>query len=77
MGANAVGIGRMQGLALAAGGEAGVVRALELIEDEVRRVLGLLGVTSFAQLDRRYVTSTAPLIRRGIDSPFPLLKEGY
>ena len=77
LGANAVGIGRMQGLALAAGGEAGVVRALELIEDEVRRVLGLLGVTSFAQLDRRYVTSTAPLIRRGIDSPFPLLKEGY
>ncbi len=77
LGANAVGMGRLQGLALAAGGEDGVVRALELIEDEVRRVLGLLGVTSFAQLDRRYVTAATSLIRRGIDSPFPLLKEGY
>ena len=77
LGADAVGLGRMQGLALAAAGEAGVVRALELIEDEVRRVLGLLGVTSFAQLDSRYVTRATPLVRHGIDSPFPLLKEGY
>ena len=42
LGAHAVGIGRLQGLALAAGGEAALVRALELLEDEVRRCLGLL-----------------------------------
>ena len=33
MGASAVGLGRLQGLALAAGGKAGVVRALELLEE--------------------------------------------
>ncbi|HZT49917.1 MAG TPA: alpha-hydroxy acid oxidase [Hyphomicrobiaceae bacterium] len=77
LGANAVGIGRLQGLALAAGGEAALVRALELLEDEVRRCLGLLGVTSYAALDRSYVAPVAPLLREGWDSAFPLLKEGY
>ena len=77
LGADAVGIGRLQGLALAAGGETTLLRALEILEDEARRVLGLLGVTSFTQLDRGYLESAMPLTRRGLDSPFPLLSEGY
>jgi isopentenyl diphosphate isomerase/L-lactate dehydrogenase-like FMN-dependent dehydrogenase len=77
LGADAVGIGRLQGLALAAGGEAALLTALELLEDETRRVLGLLGLTSFAGLDRSYLARAIPLSRRGLDSPFPLLKEGY
>jgi len=77
LGADAVGIGRLQGLALAAGGEEALVRALELLEDETRRCLGLLGVTSFAALDRSYLAPAVPLARHGLDSPFPLLKEGY
>ncbi len=77
LGADAVGIGRLQGLALAAGGEAALTRALELLEDETRRVLGLLGVTSFGQLDRSHLARATPLSRRGFDSAFPLLSEGY
>jgi glycolate oxidase len=77
LGASAVGMGRLQGLALAAGGEDGVVRALEMLADEVRRTLGLLGVRRFADLDRRYVTRATPIGRQGVDSYFPLLKEGY
>lgn len=77
LGADAVGIGRLQGLALAAGGEAALTRALEILEDEARRVVGLLGATSFAQLDRSHLAAATPLSRRGLDSPFPLLKEGY
>jgi glycolate oxidase len=77
LGANAVGIGRLQGLALAAGGEAALVRALELIHDEVTRCLGLLGVTSFAELNPGFVTAVAPIVRPWLDSAFPLLKEGY
>jgi glycolate oxidase len=77
LGAKAVGLGRLQGLALAAAGEAGLVRALELLEDEVRRTLGLLGVTSFAELDPSYVAAVAPIARPWLDSAFPLLKEGY
>lgn len=77
LGAQAVGLGRLQGLALAAGGEAGVVRMLELLQDEVARTLGMLGVTSFAELDRSYVTQVQPLGRSWLDSAFPLIKEGY
>lgn len=77
LGADAVGIGRLQGLALAAGGEATLMRALELLEDETRRVLGLLGVTSLGQLDRSFLANATPLSRRGFDSAFPLLGEGY
>jgi isopentenyl diphosphate isomerase/L-lactate dehydrogenase-like FMN-dependent dehydrogenase len=78
LGANAVGIGRLQGLALAAGGEAALVRALELLHDEVTRCLGLLGVTSFPELNPSYVADVAPVARRSwLDSAFPLLKEGY
>jgi glycolate oxidase len=77
LGANAVGLGKLQGLALAAGGEAAVVRMLELLEDEVRRCLGLLGVTTYAELDRTYVAAASPLPRTGMHSAFPLLHEGY
>jgi glycolate oxidase len=77
LGANAVGIGRLQGLALGAGGESAVVRMLELLEDEVIRCLGLLGVTSFAELNPSYVARAEPLGRPWLDSAFPLLKEGY
>jgi isopentenyl diphosphate isomerase/L-lactate dehydrogenase-like FMN-dependent dehydrogenase len=77
LGANAVGVGRLQGLALAAGGEAALVRALELLQDEVVRSLGMLGVTSFSQLNPGFLAPVAPLGRPWLDSAFPLLKEGY
>ncbi|MDX2157614.1 MAG: alpha-hydroxy acid oxidase [Hyphomicrobiaceae bacterium] len=77
LGADAVGLGRLQGLALAAGGEAGVVRMLELLETEMTSVLGLLGVTGFAQLDRTYIAKATPILRPGPFPAFPLLKEGY
>jgi glycolate oxidase len=73
-GADLVGIGRMQCFALAAGGEAGVVRLLELLEDEVQRCLGLLGVNNFAELDRTYLHAAAPANVPHVLSAFPLLK---
>jgi glycolate oxidase len=78
LGATAVGLGRLQGLALSAGGEAALVRALALLRDEVTRTMGLLGVASFAELNPSYVAAVAPVARQGwLDSAFPLLKEGY
>ena len=74
MGANLVGMGRMQCYALAAAGQAGVVRLLELLEDEVQRCLGLLGVASFADLDRSYLHAAAPANPPHVLSAFPLLK---
>ncbi|MGA2126934.1 MAG: alpha-hydroxy acid oxidase [Xanthobacteraceae bacterium] len=72
-GADLVGLGRMQCFGLAAAGEAGIVRMLELLEDEVQRCLGLLGVTTFAELDRSYLHPAAPTCQPGVLSAFPLL----
>jgi len=74
MGADLVGLGRMQCYALAAGGTAGIVRMLELLEDEVRRCLGLLGVTRFADLDRSCLTRAEAVTTPHVLSAFPLLK---
>ena len=73
-GADLVGIGRMQCYALAAAGEAGMVRLLELLEDEVTRCLGLLGVATFAELDASYLHPAEPVSSPHVLSAFPLLK---
>jgi glycolate oxidase len=73
-GADLVGIGRMQCFALACGGRSGVLRLLELLEDEVQRCLGLLGAASFADLDRSYLHPAAAVNLPHVLSAFPLLK---
>jgi isopentenyl diphosphate isomerase/L-lactate dehydrogenase-like FMN-dependent dehydrogenase len=72
-GADMVGLGRMQCYGLAAAGQAGIVRMLELLEDEVQRCLGLLGVNGFAELDRGYLHPAAPTSLPHVLSAFPLL----
>ncbi|HEY6259573.1 MAG TPA: alpha-hydroxy acid oxidase [Xanthobacteraceae bacterium] len=73
-GANLVGLGRMQCYALAAGGEAALIRMLEILDDEVRRCLGLLGVTKFAELDGSYLQPVPSVSAPHALSAFPLLK---
>jgi isopentenyl diphosphate isomerase/L-lactate dehydrogenase-like FMN-dependent dehydrogenase len=73
-GADLVGIGRMQCYALAAAGQAGIVRMLELLEDEVTRCLGLLGVSRFAELDRSCLSPAASTTLPHVLSAFPLLE---
>ena len=73
-GADLIGIGRLQCWALAAAGEGGIVRMLELLEDEVCRCLGLLGVNTFAELDNSYLHPAAPANAPHIFSAFPLLE---
>jgi glycolate oxidase len=73
MGADLVGIGRLQCFALAAKGEAGVLRMLELLEDEVIRCLGLLGLRNFSELDKSYLHQAAPTNLPHVFSAFPLL----
>jgi glycolate oxidase len=73
-GAHLVGMGRMQCYALAAGGQAGIARMLELLEDEVIRTLGLLGVTSFGKLDASYLHPAAPTHSPHVFSAFPHLE---
>jgi L-lactate dehydrogenase (cytochrome) len=55
LGARAVLVGRGYAYGLAAGGQAGVARALEILKSDVERTLRLLGCPSVAALDRSYV----------------------
>lgn len=78
LGAGAVGIGRLHCFGLAAAGEAGVVRVLEILEDEIRACLGMLGVTRWTELDGSYLHAGAPPVHSSaIGSAYPLLDEGY
>lgn len=55
LGARAVLLGRAYAYGLAAGGHAGVVRALEILRSDVERTVRLLGCPSVGALDRSYV----------------------
>jgi glycolate oxidase len=78
LGARAVAIGRLQGIALGAGGEAALVRVLEILEAEMRSAMGLLGARSIAELGPNSLAHAEPLSGRNwLESAFPLLREGY
>jgi L-lactate dehydrogenase (cytochrome) len=55
MGARAVLCGRAYAYGLAAAGEAGVDRAIEILRVDLERTLRLLGCASVGELDRSYV----------------------
>jgi glycolate oxidase len=76
-GATAVGTGRLEALAMAAGGAAAVTRALELLETEIRTNMALLGVRSVEELTPALLESAPPIVVPHALSAFPLLDEGY
>lgn len=75
LGARAVGLGKLQGWALAAAGEPGITRMLELIELEMRLALGLMGVTSLSQLNPSWVRPAQPVGLGSITSAYPVFNE--
>jgi isopentenyl diphosphate isomerase/L-lactate dehydrogenase-like FMN-dependent dehydrogenase len=77
LGAHCVGIGRLACMGLAAANEAGLVRVLEILEDEVRICLALLGVDRLSAVDGSYLHPATPVIAPHATSAFPLIEEGY
>jgi len=77
LGAHCVGLGRLACMGLAAAAEAGLVRVLEILEDEIRICLSLLGVDRYAALDGSYLHAATPVAPAHATSAFPLLAEGY
>jgi L-lactate dehydrogenase (cytochrome) len=55
LGARGVLIGRAYAYGLAAAGEAGVTRAIEILRNDVERTLQLLGCGSVAELNKSYI----------------------
>jgi len=74
LGAELVGIGRLYCYALAADGAPGVVRLLEIMENEIRSCLGLLGATSYAELGPSFLHTAMPTNLPHVHSAFPLLR---
>lgn len=71
-GAKAVAVGRMQAWALAAAGSAGVVRMLEILEEELIVNMGMLGVTKLAELTPAVLAAARPVVQPHPLSAFPV-----
>jgi len=68
LGARAVLVGRAYAYGLAAGGPAGVTRAIEMLRTEMDRTLKLLGCPSISALDRSYVNVNTHRLTREMES---------
>ncbi len=73
LGADAVGIGRLECIAMAAAGREGVVRMLRILKHEITTCLGLLGVTSWDELDESYLHRALPVDPPDVLSAIPFL----
>jgi len=76
LGCKAVTIGKLQGWGLGAGGQAGLVRVLELLEEELIIDMGLLGVTRVDQISAKFVCKAPPVCVPNEMSAFPHLPGG-
>ncbi|MCC6535308.1 MAG: alpha-hydroxy-acid oxidizing protein [Burkholderiales bacterium] len=63
LGAHAVMIGRSTLYGVAAAGEAGAARALEIFRDEIHRNMGLLGANTLSELGPQYLKFADPSLR--------------
>ena len=67
-------LGRLYCYGLAA---AGIKCMVELLEKEMKEVMGLLSVISLKQLGKSYISASTPTNLPGVHSAFPLMHEGY
>jgi glycolate oxidase len=75
LGARAVCMGRMQAWALAASGHAGVIRMLEILEEEIIVTMDHIGVSRLDELNPDYVTPAEPCVTPHPLSAFPVVME--
>jgi isopentenyl diphosphate isomerase/L-lactate dehydrogenase-like FMN-dependent dehydrogenase len=76
LGCKAVTIGKLQGWGLGAGGKDGLVRVLEILEEELIVDMGLLGVTRIDQIGPKHVCTAAPVASAHEMSAFPHMPGG-
>jgi glycolate oxidase len=72
-GADIVGMGRMEAIAMAAGGLDGLLRMFEILEHEIHTSMGLMGVTKLAELNASYLHAAPSVTPPSVLSAFPLL----
>jgi glycolate oxidase len=77
LGARAVGVGKLQGWALAAGGEQGITRMFELLAQEIHTTLGLMGVKSLKELNPSWVRPAMHTGKFGATCNYPVFDETF
>ncbi len=80
LGADAVGLGRLQGWALAAGGPEALAQCLKILRHEICETMALCGVTTLKDLDPSFVRAAPAVAPPSVFSAFPLLDladQGY
>jgi isopentenyl diphosphate isomerase/L-lactate dehydrogenase-like FMN-dependent dehydrogenase len=70
LGADAVCIGKLQGLALAAGGKAALVRMLELLEGEIMTSMALTGLHNFGEIGPEFVEQAETVVDPNVYSQY-------
>jgi glycolate oxidase len=76
LGARAVAIGKLQGWGLAAAGQAGLVRVLEILESEIVTTMALLGITRLEELGTAHLSKVQPMSPTHEMSAFPHMPGG-
>jgi glycolate oxidase len=74
LGADAVGVGRLQCLGMAAAGVPGLLRVLELLEEEILIAFGLMGVNGWDELDGSYICPAEPVDEPHVFSQHPMVQ---
>lgn len=77
LGANAVGLGRLEAWAMAAGGRDALNQAIKILKRETRIAMALCGVTKLSELDPSFVREADVATQSDVLSAFPLLDQGY
>jgi len=73
LGADLVCIGRLYAYGMAAAGRDGIIRTLELLQDEIIRDMGLLGVNRMDELSPAYLRAAQPVRPAHVLSAFPYI----
>ena len=61
LGADVIAVGRSTLYGLAAAGEAGATRALEILEEEIRRTMAVMGINNISEISRDHIRLPAEL----------------
>ncbi len=77
LGANCVGIGRLQCYAAATNGRNGLNKMIDILQHEISVCMRLLGVNNLNDLNDKYIKKDISISNPTLTSSFPLIEEGY
>ena len=77
LGADCVGIGRLQCYAAATNGRDGLNKMIDILQHEILVCMRLLGVNNLNDLDDNYIKKDTSISNPSLTSSFPLIEEGY